>query len=63
VAVAIVSRVLRDRVERAREVVGRVEEAHCEGRDIAYDFAFATSRAAVRRVFSSSASKWRRVVL
>jgi hypothetical protein len=44
VAVAIVSRVLRDRVERAREVVGRVEEAHSKGRDIAYDFAFATSR-------------------
>jgi hypothetical protein len=63
VAVAIISRVLRDRVERAREVVGRVEEAHREGRDIAYDYAFATSRATVRRVFSSSASEWRRVVL
>ena len=62
-AVAIVPHVLRDRVERAREVVGCVEEAIREGRDIAYDFAFATSRAAMRRVFSCSASDRKRVVL
>jgi hypothetical protein len=34
VAVVIVLRILRDRVELAREVVGRVEEAHRKGRGI-----------------------------